>query len=586
MAKTASNLNAIRSIYLQHGVTDELTMVRDLAEVLAGLYGKGIDETFRRPLAQPDLQHVTDLLRVCVEDIKGQAGALLERHILVYFRSQRSLGVTSTPPHVMDLMIDLTKPSSGDRVLVPNCGAGGFLLRASRRGADCTGYEQSPDWRRIAEVLFQLNHAGNIAVRPEPSHLRGPVDVVLADATGLAGGRAKANAFDIVESALQHLNPGGRAALLVDGDVFAPGRRSGRTLVDALRATGLRMVAKLPPHAAQPYAAATPYLLYIDGALSEHRVWMVETQTDGYPARANRDITRRPSGVSDLTLLPGLLVPANSPELIPITNDVPGQVAFAEMRVYRRTKLGGYVVVPFNGCSLTQVEKVQLEGQPGFIARFETESGIFWGGFMSGEATVLTTERDELFTGAEAVGAPYTVSEQINPCFFDKHGTLLGVELQEYVRELSALRPENYLVTGASVSSGQEALRVLAGIRERQSQALVRLDRLMALLELPISSAIDTTAVVEEPPADLAAEQSALWHAIVSTADDVNERHVTVKVLAARTGLSERFVVTNLELFAKLGLIVAVSVDGIPCYRLPTQQENPRGARKARGDLA
>ncbi len=215
------------------------------------------------------------VLRALVRCVREQGGGaaldvLAEREL----EDSAAGGTYSTPPAVAELMASLL-PTGTARVLDPACGSGTLLEAATRRGATAVfGQDAVPvQAQRSAVRLLLAAPDAEVSVRTGDS-LRADafpdtsVDGVLCnppyadrdwgheelayDPRWVYGLPARAESeLAWVQHALAHLEPGGRAVLLLPPAVAS--RPSGRRVrTQLVRSGALRAVVGLPPGAAPP----------------------------------------------------------------------------------------------------------------------------------------------------------------------------------------------------------------------------------------------------------------------------------------------------------------------------------------------
>lgn len=220
-----------------------VALVRHLCRRLdlpAGLWPEGPDAPAEAHLERIPLSGEIDLF-----------GLAYERFFTDLFKGDR--GQYFTPRPLVELMADLARIRDGDRVLDPTCGAGGFLLAASARGADVDGIELDPDLAALARLNLALHGANPRAVRTadffrtEPD---GAYDVVLANPpfslaidapealarSVLAAGRARVGSDVLfLEAAVRWLRPGGRLVTVLPYGVLAnPSNAPLRRFIEAV----------------------------------------------------------------------------------------------------------------------------------------------------------------------------------------------------------------------------------------------------------------------------------------------------------------------------------------------------------------
>lgn len=586
----------LRSIYEEAGLQDETAMVRDMAEILFHLHnsmalGQTTVETVIRgenpywsPVPGEVRSDVTRVLEEWIHDVSRRvrrpknlpAGEILDRHILVHFRLKRP-DVIPTPSHVIDMMVNAVKPRRRDRVAVPRCGPGSLVVRA-RGSADLLGFEDAPDLARIAEINMRLNevHAQIMSMR---DLARCPADIVLAEALAAKGGSL--NDGTLIEEALSLLRPGGRAAVLVQPGFLGMSGTDKRdsSLLRYLLHSGLALVASLPVHSFQPHASPAPTLVVIHKEQRE-RTWFLRLTHDGYPAGRDRDLTEPPRGKNDLTLVPALI--AADRRVRPLAVERGGGVLHVRGAVLRRfMSAGGAVLETQPGFRIDMIEPVRLDRRTGFRALVvdPDEQPAEWVGMLSDGTLEARATRDDLFPGAVERGRRTVNHSRGERLLIDRPGQVRGtaVAFSELTESFASdLRPERYLRVTGQTGTAESPLQMLQAIWRRHKEVEGRLERLLRLLETPLDtlSGQATPAVSVPLFTRLSPEQETLWQLVAAQRDATGApAHFEASEVARIADMEAGTASAALELFCRLGLIRAVTVDGIPCYRLLTAND-------------
>lgn len=163
--------------------------------------------------------------------------------------TKRGAGQYFTPRVIIDLIVEILKPSSGEIVQDPAAGTGGFLVssvRAARRnGQDVkvSGMENVQDTYRLLLMNLYLHGIGDEEVHlgdtlSDDSRKLGRPDIILTNPPfGPAGGRPTRSDLAItgnvasyqlpfVEHCIDALSPGGRAAIVIPDNVLFEGGRA------------------------------------------------------------------------------------------------------------------------------------------------------------------------------------------------------------------------------------------------------------------------------------------------------------------------------------------------------------------------
>jgi len=601
-------LEQVRLQYEMAGLHDETAMVRDIAEILLVLNGLQLvgnlndhGDDLLRALERMDPTHYQSpvpigrrqiiasyLLEGLRRPLRGRGAApgdLLDLYILGEFRVKRP-DVLSTPPHVMKIMVDLVKPRRGDRIAIPRCGPGSLLIRAGQH-AEAWGFEDTPDLARIAEINTTLHNLGARDRGESGCVVRSmwdfgsewKPDIILAEAPARKGGSLTDGA--LVEQTLSALHPNGRAVVLVQQDFLglSGGDKRDASLLRYLLEHGLNLVASLPVHSFRPYAGVSPTLLLIRKQQSG-RVWFMRLAHDGYSPRGDRNFAKPPRGKDDLPLLAALLKADRKVRPVAETAGN-GGVHGAVLRRYRVA--GGAVLEPQAGYRIETVESLHQDIRTGFRAAVIDLYGqsAEWVGLLSDGTFEAATTREELFPGAVTARRTMNRSEG-ERLLIDRTGHILGVARSySSLKEVLPLdlRPERYLSAYSLTGLAESPLQILQAIKRRHKEVAGRLDRLLGLLETPqdAASSQGMPAVPYAPFAVLSPQQLTLWRVVEARkgATGVPE-HFDASQVAKDADMESSTATATLELFCRLGLIRAVTVNGIPCYRLLIPKDIPQ----------
>jgi len=249
--------------------------------------------------------------------------------------SQGAAGQFRTPRHIIDFIVAVVDPQKNETILDPACGTAGFLissykhirsqntkespgdrLTADERGRLMTnfcGYDISPDMVRLSRVNMYLHgfaqpriHEYDTLTSEERWDER--FDVIMANPPFMTpkGGIRPHNRFSIkatrsevlfVDYIAEHLNPGGRAGVIVPEGSSSRARMPIRNSANARRELSLAVVS-LPAGVFNPYSGVKTSILFMDRNLAKRteEILFVKVQNDGFDLGAQR----RPNGKNDL----------------------------------------------------------------------------------------------------------------------------------------------------------------------------------------------------------------------------------------------------------------------------------------------
>lgn len=250
-------------------------------------------------------------------------------YLLSIMGSQGDAGQFRTPRHIIDMMVEIVDPKKNETILDPACGTAGFLISAYRHilaqnkdedgkstltaddrkrlTENFAGYDISPDMVRLSRVNMYLHHF----TKPKISEYDTLTseekwddcyDVILANPPFMTpkGGimphsryRVKAKRSEVlfVDYIAEHLNPTGRAAIIVpEGIVFQSAnayKELRKYLVDS---DLLYAVISLPAGVFNPYSGVKTSILLIDKSFArlKDEILFVKLNNDGFDLGAQR----------------------------------------------------------------------------------------------------------------------------------------------------------------------------------------------------------------------------------------------------------------------------------------------------------
>lgn len=268
-----------------------------------------------------------EIMEFSYEDSEDLGNAF--EYLLSIMGSQGDAGQFRTPRHIIDMMVEITQPKKNESILDPACGTAGFLIsaynyiRRENRDEDgnttlnaedmnriiqnFAGYDISPDMVRLSRVNLYLHGftAPNISEYDTLTSLEkwdDKYDVIFANPPFMTpkGGitphsryRVTAKRAEVlfVDYIAEHLNPNGRAAIIVpEGIVFQSQtayKNLRRFLVDECYLYG---VISLPAGVFNPYSGVKTSILLIDKTLAKERdsILFVKLNNDGFDLGAQR----------------------------------------------------------------------------------------------------------------------------------------------------------------------------------------------------------------------------------------------------------------------------------------------------------
>lgn len=250
-------------------------------------------------------------------------------YLLSIMGSQGDAGQFRTPRHIIDMMVEIVDPKKNETILDPACGTAGFLISAYRHilaqnkdedgkstltaddrkrlTENFAGYDISPDMVRLSRVNMYLHHF----TKPKISEYDTLTseekwddcyDVILANPPFMTpkGGimphsryRVKAKRSEVlfVDYIAEHLNPNGRAAIIVpEGIIFQSSNAYKELRKYLVNNDLLYAVISLPAGVFNPYSGVKTSILLIDKLFSKFKdeILFVKLNNDGFDLGAQR----------------------------------------------------------------------------------------------------------------------------------------------------------------------------------------------------------------------------------------------------------------------------------------------------------
>ena len=251
-------------------------------------------------------------------------------YLLSIMGSQGDAGQFRTPRHIIDMIVKIVDPKKNETILDPACGTAGFLISAykhilesnkdedgnstltaddrKRLTNNFEGYDISPDMVRLSRVNMYLHHF----TKPKISEYdtltsedkwEDNFDVILANPPFMTpkGGiiphgryRVKAKRAEVlfVDYIAEHLNPNGRAGIIVPEGIVFQTATSYRDLRKYLVDEGLLYaVISLPAGVFNPYSGVKTSILVIDKTIARNKtdVLFIKMTNDGFDLGAQRN---------------------------------------------------------------------------------------------------------------------------------------------------------------------------------------------------------------------------------------------------------------------------------------------------------
>ena len=249
-------------------------------------------------------------------------------YLLSVMSSQGDAGQFRTPRHIIDFMVQVVDPKKNETVCDPACGTAGFLISSykhilkhntkDRPGDTLTpdekkrlinnfvGYDIASDMVQLSLVNMYLHGFSNPRIHEydtltSEDKWNETFDAVLANPPFMTpkGGicphkrfsvQAKRSEVLFVAYIAEHLNPNGRAGVIVPEGIIFQSQNAYKQLRKMLVDTYLYAVVSLPAGVFNPYSGVKTSILLMDKNLSKKidSILFVKIAHDGYDLGAQR----------------------------------------------------------------------------------------------------------------------------------------------------------------------------------------------------------------------------------------------------------------------------------------------------------
>jgi len=243
-------------------------------------------------------------------------------YLLSVLGTQGDAGQFRTPRHIIDFIVDVVDPKKNETVLDPACGTAGFLISAfkhilknnqnltpderARLMTNFQGYDIAPDMVRLSRANLYLHGFPNPIIHEydtltSEERWDERCDVILANPPFMSpkGGirphkrfsiQAKRSEVLFVDYMAEHLNPGGRAGIIVPEGIIFQSQTAYKALRKMLVEGYLVAVISLPAGVFNPYAGVKTSVLILDKTLAKNAdtIAFFKVENDGFGLGAQR----------------------------------------------------------------------------------------------------------------------------------------------------------------------------------------------------------------------------------------------------------------------------------------------------------
>ena len=249
-------------------------------------------------------------------------------YLLSVLGSQGDAGQFRTPRHIIDFMVEVIDPKKTETVLDPACGTAGFLISSykhilkantdvkghstltpdekGRLAQNFRGYDISPDMVRLSLVNMYLHgfvdpHIYEYDTLASQDKWNEYADVILANPPFMSpkGGIQPHKRFSVqskrsevlfVDYMAEHLNPTGRAAIIVPEGIIFQSQTAYKQLRKMLVDDYLVAVVSMPSGVFNPYSGVKTSILILDKTLAKKTgtIAFFKVENDGFGLGAQR----------------------------------------------------------------------------------------------------------------------------------------------------------------------------------------------------------------------------------------------------------------------------------------------------------
>ena len=315
--------------------------MRDLGEKDSAYSKYMKDASFSLPTASLLIEAVSIINDLHIKEQNQDTQGDIYEYLLSELQTAGKNGQFRTPRHIIQMMVELSNPEYGDRILDPACGTAGFLVEAydyiiksNKKNGISTltpqkkkildedsleGFDIDRTMVRISLMNMMMHGITNPNINGEDTlskryEQKSRFDLILANPPfkGSINESEKSDELTIstsktellfLELMYNSLNIGGRCAVIVpDGVLFgnSNAHKSIRRLL--LEKCKLEAVISMPSGVFKPYAGVSTAVLFFTktGHEPTKKVWFYDMQADGYSLDDKRNETPNENDIPNI----------------------------------------------------------------------------------------------------------------------------------------------------------------------------------------------------------------------------------------------------------------------------------------------
>ncbi len=279
------------------------------------------DSSFSLPTASLLIEAVNIINELHIKEQNQDTQGDIYEYLLSELQTAGKNGQFRTPRHIIKMMVELSKPEFGDRILDPACGTAGFLvntyeyiLKSNQKDGVSTltpqkkkildeeslyGYDIDRTMVRIALMNLMMHGITNPNIIGEDTlskryNENGVYDLILANPPfkGSINESEKSDELTIstsktellfLELMYNSLSVGGRCIVIVPEGVLFGNSNAHKSIKKLLlEKCRLDAVISMPSGVFKPYAGVSTAVLYFTKGEPTEKVWFYKMENDGF----------------------------------------------------------------------------------------------------------------------------------------------------------------------------------------------------------------------------------------------------------------------------------------------------------------